>query len=255
MPELEVSEDALLDGAVTLLQLRGGHRAGTDAVLLAASVAPRPGSVVVDLGAGAGAVGLMIAHAAPDAEIVLVERDPALVALCRENIRRNGLEGRARAIEADLLASGTVRRQGGLASASADVIVTNPPFLDTERSRVSPDARRAAAHGLGAGGLDRWVRSAVDLLKPKGRFALIHRADRLGEVLRACEGRFGAAQVRAVQPKRDSPAIRILLTAVKGSRAPMALVPPLILHGPDGRFTPEAAALHRGARIPGAGHG
>ena len=130
MPEAaeDVSEDALLDGRVRLLQPRRGHRAGSDAVLLAAAVESLAGETVIDLGSGSGAVGLMIAVkvASP---LVFVERDADLAALCRRNIAQNGLQDRARVIEVDILAAPAERRCSGLADASADVVVTNPPFL------------------------------------------------------------------------------------------------------------------------------
>ncbi len=73
---------------------------------------------------------------------------------------------------------------------------------------------------------------------------MIHRADALPRCLAALAGRFGGIAVRPVHAKPEEPAIRILVSAVKGSRAPFSLAPPLVLHGPDGRFTP------RGRRPP-----
>jgi tRNA1(Val) A37 N6-methylase TrmN6 len=102
-PGAAIAEDAFLGGRIRLRQPRRGHRAGTDAVLLAALAAPREGETVYDLGAGVGAVGLIVA-ARTKARVVFVEREPVLAALCRENIALNRLEARARVIEADLLA-------------------------------------------------------------------------------------------------------------------------------------------------------
>jgi tRNA1(Val) A37 N6-methylase TrmN6 len=250
MPEASAvfSDDALLNGRVRLLQPRGGHRAGSDAVLLAAAVEPLETGTVVDLGAGSGAVGLMIA-ARSRTTIVFVEKDPVLAEMCRRNVDRNGLRDRARIIEADILAPASERRRHGLLAASADVVVTNPPYLEEGRSRSSPDAVRAKAHQLPEGGIERWVRVCADLLKPKGRLTLIHRADRLADCLSYLERGFGAIAVKAIHPRADEPASRIVITAVKGSRAPMLLAPPLILHERHGRFTAEAEAIHRGEAL------
>src|SRR5918997_1403496 len=155
-----LTEDRLLDGRVRLKQPRRGHRAGTDAVLLAACVSPKPGETVVDLGAGTGAVGIMIGSRAP-VELMLVERDACLVALCRENLRLNGLSGRV--VAADLLAS--------------------------QDERPSPDPDRSAAHLMPTDGLGCWLDAAHDLLKPKGCLALIHRADALAATFRHLGGR------------------------------------------------------------------
>jgi tRNA1(Val) A37 N6-methylase TrmN6 len=247
MPEgpAHFTDDALLDGRVRLLQPRRGHRAGSDAVLLAAAVEPLAGETVADLGAGSGAVGLIIGMRR-QVTIVFVERDTVLAEMCRRNIERNGLQERAHVIEADLLAPARERRRLGLLPASAEVVVTNPPFLETARSRSSPDLNRAAAHHLPDGGIERWLRACADLVKPKGRLALIHRADRLSDCIRHLERSFGGLVVKPIHPRADEPAVRIVITAVKHSRAPLALAPPLVLHEADGRFTREAEAIHRG---------
>jgi len=239
----EVTTDSLLDGRVTLLQPRKGHRAGTDAVLLAAAAPVRAGDTVIDVGAATGAVGLMVAAREKAARLVFVERDPDLAELCRRNCRDNGVD--ATVAVADVL-DRAARRAAGLVAEIADLVLTNPPFLEEGRSRLSPDPGRSAAHALPAGGLEVWLAACIGLLRPGGRLVLIHRADRLGECLAAVTGRLGDLAVRFVHPAADRPAIRLLLSGTKGSRAPLAVLPPLVLHGPDGSFTPLAAAIHRG---------
>jgi tRNA1(Val) A37 N6-methylase TrmN6 len=228
---------------VRLVQPAKGHRAGTDAVLLAASAPARPGDVVVDVGAATGAVGLMVAAREGQARLVFVERDPDLAELCRRNIADNGIEGRVAV--ADVLDKAS-RSAGDLIPESADLVLTNPPFLEEGQARISPDRGRAAAHALPPGGLAAWLKACMGLLKPKGRLVLIHRADRLADCLEAMGQGMGGIALRFVHPALDQPAIRVLLTATKGSRAPLGILPPVVLNGPDGRFTPHAEALHRG---------
>lgn len=246
MTGMAITEDALLDGRVRLLQPAKGHRAGTDAVLLAALARARADDRVVDVGAATGAVGLMIAARVPGVDLTLAERDPELVALCRRNLELNRRTGRV--AEVDILDPGS-RKAAGLMAESADLVVTNPPFLEEGRARLSSDARRAAAHALPSGGLEAWIRASAGLLKPKGRLALIHRADRLGACLAAIEKGFGALSVRLVHPRVDQTAMRFLLIAVKGSRAGLVVEAPLILHDASGAFTAEAEALHRGEAV------
>ena len=238
-----VTEDTLLGGRVRLLQPARGPRAGTDAVLLAAAAPVGPGDLVIDVGAASGAVGLMIA-ARVQAAVVFVERNPVLAGLCRQNAGLNGIDGRI--VIADVLDQAPTT--SGLALRSADVVVTNPPFLEEGETRISPDAARAAAHVLPRGGLERWLRVCAGLLKPRGSLALIHRADRVGECLEALSRGFGGHRLRFVHPRADRPATRVLIAAVKGGRAPLVVAPPLILHDEAGRFTPAAEALHRGDR-------
>lgn len=239
------SQDGWLGNRLVLRQPRRGHRAGTDAVLLAAAAIPLPGELVCDLGAGTGAVGLIVA-ARHGARVVLAERDPALVALARENIAVNGLGDRVEAVCVDLLRPAAERHRAGLAAGAAGLVLTNPPYLEAGRSRASPDPARAAAHTLPGGALARWLSASADALAPKGRLALIHRADHLDRCLAALARAFGGLVIRPVLPRADAVAMRIVILARRGSRAPLALHPPLVLHETDGRFTPEAERLHRG---------
>ena len=239
----DITTDLLLGGRVHLAQSPKGHRAGTDAVLLAASAPVRPGDTVMDVGAASGAVGLMAATRERGGRFVFVERDPGLAELCRRNCQENGVQGQVAV--ADLLDKAS-RLAAGLAPESADLVLTNPPFLEEGQARISPDLGKAAAHALPAGGLEAWLKACTGLLKPKGRLVLIHRADRLAACLGILGDRLGGIELRFVHPSEDRPAIRLLLSGVKGSRAPLSILPPVVLNGPDGRFTPQAEALHRG---------
>lgn len=240
------SDDAFFGGRLTLRQRRSGHRAGTDAVLLAASIAADAAGVAIDAGAASGAVGLMLALRAPALRVALVEIDSSECALARHNIAANALEDRCRVVEADLLASEAERVAAGLGKGDAGWIVSNPPFLDSAAARLSPDADRARAHALPPGGLDRWCRALAWLAAPDAQLALIHRADALPDILQALDGRFGALALRPVLPRADAAATRLLVTGRKGSRAKLSMLPPLVLHEADGRFTAAAAALHDG---------
>lgn len=229
--------DGFLNWRVRLRQAPSGHRAGTDAVLLAAATPPDQTGLILDVGAGAGAVGLMAAARAPAARVGLVEIDPESCALARENIAANGLEARASVCEADVLAP-KARRAAGLVDEKAALVLTNPPFHAAGRVRASPDEKKALAH-VGVAPLSEWVRACLALLAPGGTFAMIHRADALAECLAAVEGRLGAVSVLPMLPHAGEPATRILLRGAKGSKAPLSLLAPLVLHDADGRFTGE----------------
>jgi tRNA1(Val) A37 N6-methylase TrmN6 len=239
----DITDDSLLGGRVRLLQPAKGHRAGTDAVLLAAFAPVKTGDVVMDVGAATGAVGLMVAARQKGARIVFVERDPVLAELCRRNCLLNGIDGEV--ARADVLDKAS-RLAAALSPESADLVLTNPPFLEEGQARISPDRGKAAAHALPAGGLDAWLRACIGLLKPKGRLVLIHRADRLADCLASLGKGMGGYQVRFVHPAVDQAAIRFMLQGIKGSRAPLTILPPVVLNGADGRFTEHAEAVHRG---------
>lgn len=229
------SEDAFLDGGVRLSQPVRGFRSGLDAVMLAAAVPALAGDEILELGAGSGAGSLCLAARVPGCKILGVEIDPALAQLANENAATNGLGKRVRFAAADVFdLPRPVRR-------SFDRVFCNPPFHDTEGARP-PEARRARA--LHDGGLlPDWLAAGVKRTASGGTFTAILRADRLRESLGAIP-ELGVS-VLPLWPKKHEPAKRVILSVHKGSRAPLGLLPGLILHEKDGRYTPEADAILR----------
>jgi len=241
--------EPFLGGRLRLFQRRGGHRAGTDAVLLAAAASADPGRLVADLGAGSGAVGLAVAARAPDARVVLAELDEDAASLAERNAALNGMQVRVQVVRVDLLAGTRTREEAGLPRQTADLVLTNPPYLVAGGGRSSPDEARRRAHEMGAGGLDAWIKACAGTLRRDGVLALIHRADALGVILAALEGRFGAIRLLPVLPRTDASAHRLLVQAVKGSRSPLQIRPALVLHEANGAFTPRAIELHHGEQL------
>jgi tRNA1(Val) A37 N6-methylase TrmN6 len=246
-----IAEDTLFDRRLRLRQRADGYRAGTDSVLLAACAPVDPGPIVLDAGAGVGAVGLAVALRAPQTQVLLVERDPVALELARQNLALNGLQARGQVIAADVL-SAARRREAGLADGTASLVLTNPPFFSYATVPSWPADTKISAHVLQKGvGLDSWIAACLALAKAGGRFAMVHRPEALPTILAACEGRLGAIMVKPIQAREREPAIRILLTGIRGSRASVSIVPALILHADDGRFTQTAEAIHRGDELIG----
>ena len=241
-----MKQTLFLGGKVQLAQSDTGHRAGTDAVLRAATVPASFSGLVVDAGSASGAAGLCVAARVKQARLRLIEIDLSEADLARANILANGWQDRANVVETDLLAPFKAREAMGLTGADADHVITNPPYLAAGKTRVSPDSDRQRAHTMPEGGLERWLLACHALLKPHGAFSLIHRADALSEILAALEGRFGGVSLLPIDPHEGASATRILVGAIKGSRAPLSLLAGLVLHEPDGSFTPRAEAIHRG---------
>jgi tRNA1(Val) A37 N6-methylase TrmN6 len=243
---IDTSEDAVLGGALRLRQPRRGHRVGHDAILLAASCPVRSGDGVVDLGAGVGAAGLALAARAPDIAVTLVEIDPDLAALAAENAKLNGWAARVRSVRLDALAPARAFAAAGLRPESVARVLMNPPFNDPAWQRTSPDSRRRLAHAAPRDTLATWIRSAARLLRPRGTLTLIFRADGLADLVRALDRTFGAVTIQPVYPKPEQPAIRLLVRATRASRAPLLLLPGLVLNDDSGHPTPEAEAVLRG---------
>ncbi len=239
-----ITEDAFLGGRLRLRQPKRGHRAGHDAILLAAATVARPGDRVADLGAGVGAAGLAVACRVGSVVPVLVEIDPALAELARQNVTANHLAAEVAVL--DVTSGATDFAAVGLPPDSCDVVLMNPPFNDAMRHRASPDVGRSLAHQAKADTLEAWVHAARRILKPGGSLTLIWRAEALAEVLAALEKGFGSLAVLAVHPDAASPAIRIIISAVKGGRAPLILCPALVLNDEFGKTPAPVQAVLRG---------
>ena len=246
MADKGFTEDAILGGALTLRQPKRGHRVGHDAVLLAAATPARSGEHAVEFGAGVGAAGLALARRVAGLHVTLLDIDSELVALAAHNIESNRLSARVRAITLDVSAPPRAFTAAGLVLGTARRVLMNPPFNDPARQNVSPDAQRRLAHVAPREALAQWVRRAGALLAPSGTLTLIWRADGLAEVLAALGRGFGGLAVLPVHPVPAAPAIRILVGATRGSRAPLTLLPGLMLNDADGRPTAAAEAVLRG---------
>jgi tRNA1(Val) A37 N6-methylase TrmN6 len=246
----DVTDDAVLGGRLRLLQPRRGHRFGHDAILLAAATPAREGDRAAELGAGVGTAGLALAARVPGVRITLVDIDPGLVALAAENAARNQLSDRVDAVALDVAAAAADFASVGLADASCDIVLMNPPFNDPDRHRASPDPRRRAAHELAPQSLARWIATAARLLRPSGTLTVIFRADGVVDLLQVLGGDFGGIVLLPVHGKPDAGAIRLIARAVKGSRAPLAILSGLVLAAHDGTPTPAAeAVLRRGEAL------
>ena len=243
-----VTEDRLLDGRLRLRQPVRGYRAGMDAALLAAACDARPGARVIEAGCGPGGALLAAAARRPDARFVGVERDPAALALARENIALNDLDGRV-----DVVAGDVGLRFSGLGLEPFDAAMANPPFFDDPESLRGPAPERRAAW-MADDGLEAWLGFLSKAVREGGTITVIHRADRLADLLSLLAPKAGSFQVRPVHPFADAPAKRVLLRAVKTGKAPLQLLPPLVLHDRDGaKHRPEVEAILRGeADLPWA---
>lgn len=242
--------DAFHRGRFYLAQpAKGAHRAGMDALVLAAAVPADFSGVAMDFGAGAGAAGLAMLSRCPAARAVLVERSPEMAGFAERTLalaENRHLADRAALICADVTLSGKAREAAGLMDRSADFVVMNPPFNDSQ-DRATPNDLKRMAHVADGALFVSWLRSAAAVLKPRGAIALIARPASIAEILSAAEGRFGRLEVVPVYPAIDRAAIRIVVRAVRGSRAGLSIMPPLILHeGPDNRPTARANAIING---------
>jgi tRNA1(Val) A37 N6-methylase TrmN6 len=237
----DTTEDRVLNGRVRLRQPARGYRAGLDAALLAAACDAQPGQRVIEAGCGAGGALLAAAARRADARFVGVERDPSALALARENIRANDMEDRVEVVAGDV-----GLRFAGLGLPVFDGALANPPFFDDPDALRGPAAERRGAW-MADDGLEAWIGFLSKAVREGGTITLIHRADRLADILALLAPKTGSAQVRPILPFADQPAKRVLVRAIKTGKAPLKLLPPLILHDREGgKHTVEAEAILRG---------
>lgn len=239
------TRDAILRGRLMLWQPESGYRFSVDALLLAwfahrgRPVGPHR---VADLGAGCGVVGLAVALTRPEAEVTLVELQPRLAGLCADNAAGNALSDRMEVVEADL------RRLKGVVPGDAfESVVANPPFRPAGSGRESPHRERAVAHSELEVTLPEVVAAASRLLRARGLFCVVYPAERLPDLVAACEDNgLKPTRLLAVHPRPGEPARRILLEARKGSGAPLIIEAPLVVHRAPEAYTGEAARILEG---------
>jgi tRNA1Val (adenine37-N6)-methyltransferase len=277
----ETLED-LQRGGLRILQKKCGFRFGLDSVLLAAFAAgffdgtPHRALRIADLGAGAGAVALLLAARLENARIAALELDLESAGLLRRNIWLNKLADRLEAVSGDIrdLAAGSLASPF-LPAAAFDMVVSNPPYQrpgaiepkepvgDSEKSNHDSKKQAIAETALS---LQALFQAASRLLKPRGRLVIVHQSSRLAEIMdRLLANGLAPKALRFVQPGPDAAPKTFLLLAVKqGKTAGLRVDPPLILYSQPGVCSPHVkkiygsdpplapAALRRGIRyVPG----
>ncbi|UDF05403.1 tRNA1(Val) (adenine(37)-N6)-methyltransferase [Asticcacaulis sp. AND118] len=240
----DILETTLLGGRVSLWQPAKGYRIGMDGALLAAGAAGivnegrSKAPTVLELGCGVGGVILSLAARCPQVSATGIERDAATFALTERNLARSG--GPHRAIHGDI---GTGYRSFDLPR--FDLVLSNPPYFDDPDTLRAPHELKRPAW-IADDGLQAWLDFAQAAVVDGGDILFVHRADRLGDILGGLP-KCGSFIIRPIQPFVDKEAKRVLVRAKRLGKAPLRLLPPLILHD-DGerKHTPEVEAILRG---------
>lgn len=226
--------DAFHRGRFEIVQPKGrGHRAGMDAMLLAALVADDGPCRVADLGAGAGAAGMAVASRLETAQVTLFELSGEMVDFAARSLllpANAAFAGRVDVRQADVTLRADARRQAGLLDAHFHHVIMNPPYNDAG-DRKTPDALKATAHAMTDDLFEHWLRTAAAILVPGGQLSLIARPQSIFEIIAACGRRFGGLEITLIHPRAGEDAVRMLVTAIKGSRARLNFRAPLIMHG------------------------
>jgi len=240
-----LTEDGFLGGRLRVLQPEKGYRAGIDAVFLAACIPASPGETMFEGGIGTGVAALCLAARVSSVHITGIEVAARHAMLAEENAKRNNLGHSIRVIHSDIKEA--LRRDLAHlpAHGSFSHAFANPPYFEQDKVTTSPNLLKANAHAFGPEDLELWVKVLATMVTLRGTVSFIHRAETLGKLLTAMESRFGDIRVAPLYAREGTAASRIIVQGVKGAKAPMQLLPGLILHGADNRFTPEAESILR----------
>lgn len=235
----------LLGGRVKVMQPVKGYRIGMDGALLAAACAGlSPRGRALELGCGAGGALLSLQARCPNLDLSGIEREADYAALARENVILN--DGRATIIPGDI---GRGFKSFGLER--FDLVFSNPPYFDDPGLLRAPhEAKRPA--WIADDGLGAWLDFALAAVRDGGDIVFIHRADRLGDLLTGLAAKAGSFVVRPILPFADKDAKRVIVRAQRLGKAPLRLLPGLVLHDEGERkHTPEVESILRGEAVLG----
>jgi tRNA1(Val) A37 N6-methylase TrmN6 len=246
-PELPATTvDAVLGGRVILHQPASGYRVAIDPILLAAACPAEPGDVIADLGCGVGTAALCLARRIPGARCTGVDVQSELVALANRNACENDLHDRVTFLAGDIL-----DRALPIYARPSDHVILNPPYLRRGTATASANPAKALANIEGEADLAAWVAAAFRAVRPGGTITFIHRADRLPELLALLGMRCGGLVIQPLHPKAGAAAHRVIVGGRRDQRLPGTLLPGLIVHEADGRFSPLTERILRdGAPLP-----
>jgi len=237
---LQVTRDSFLGGALEVLQPRVGYRAGMDAVLLGASVPAEAGQQVLDVGCGVGTAGLCLASRMPGVQVTGIELQPEIHDLAAKNALNNGLDDRVRYVCGDVMAKGQI-----LPARSFDHVMSNPPYIAETSGRRSFREQADLSKRESDVELTEWIDAMLYWVKERGIVTIIHRADRLHEIIDSLHPRVGALKVCPVWPKKGRNANRVVVQGRREAKAGLTLLPGIVVRDDQDRVTPEMEELQR----------
>ena len=238
---MDLTRDRMLGGRIEIDQPARGYRAGMDAALLAATCDAAPQARVLEAGCGVGGALLSAAARRPGTRFVGLERDATMADLARANAAANSMSDRVEIVTGEVEAGFKA-----LGLTPFDHVFSNPPFFDDPAALRAPDPAKAGAW-MADGGLVAWTAFLLKAVREGGTITIIHRADRLADILALLAPKAGSFRIRGIQPFADEPAKRVMVRAIKTGKAPLVLLPALVLHPRDGgKHTGEVEAILRG---------
>lgn len=239
--------DDFLDGSIKIWQPKKGYRAATDPVFLAAAVDAKAGQRVLELGCGAGTALACLCFRVKGVDGVGLEVQADYADLARKNSDENNLD-------LSIHTGSLLEMPDALRGISFDQVFANPPFYDPSATSAPDNAGRDLAHREGEAQLHDWITVGLRRLKPRGYFTIIHRAERLGDILFALQSKVGDIRILPLSARNSREAGRVIVRARKCTAGPLKLLAPMVLHHGDAHtrdqdtFLPEVRKVLRNAQ-------
>ena len=233
--------DDLILGGLHLIQSREGYRFSLDAVLL--SFFPELVEVrkVVDLGTGNGVIPLLLSVRSPHVKIYGVEIQDSMVDRAKRTISYNKLQNRIEIMQGDIR-----EIEKTICPQRADLVISNPPFWKKGQGKINTNSERAIARHELRVEMPEIVKAAAYSLKPEGSFCLIHRANRLPEIIAAfSRNRLAVNRLRMVHSHINREAKMILIEGKKAGKKGLRILPPLIIYEKTGEYSSELRQIYR----------
>lgn len=239
-----VRDDETLDdlnlNELKVIQKKKSFRFAIDAVLLAHFATIKNKDKIIDLGTGTGVIPLIMQTRAEDLKITGIEIQSQMAEMARRTLTFNKLNN-IEIVESDLNLLDTSFNQ------QYNLVVSNPPYFPLNEGRISPLREVAIARHEIKCNLQQIVKTAKRLIKGKGRFALIHRAERLGEIINECyKVGLEPKRVQAIYPNLKSEANLVLVEALKDGGSGIKFLKPLIVYDEKGNYTKELLEIYNG---------
>lgn len=210
---------------------------GTDAVLLANFADVRKGNSVMDLGTGTAIIPLLLAAKTNAGHIDALEIQQEVAEMAKRSIELNQLGGQINVITGDLVGYKTAKQY--------DVVVCNPPYKKADTGILSKNEKLLIARNEVCCRLHDVISTAARILRPFGRFAMIHRPERLADII--CdmrEQRIEPKRIQYIHPMRGRPPSMVMVEGVKGAKPYIKTECPLIICGENGQYTEEVFRIY-----------
>lgn len=213
---------------------------GIDALLLSNFAQVKKNSRGFDLGTGTGIIPLLMAKTSPAAHFTAVEIQKEFVALAQKNVEINQLEDKISVEDGDIKSLSSIYK-----AESADFVTSNPPYAKADSSRQNPNqAKNIARHEILCN-LDDVVRGAAWLLKSNASFFMIHRPQRLGEIIVSFSKHgLEAKKLQLLCPFADSEPSMILIEGKKNARPNLEILPPLVIYQAEGIYSQKVQEIY-----------